>query len=276
MLTEFEGKVAVITGAANGIGAALARGFAAEGMRVVVADLDEANAKKTAAGIGAAASHRRVDVADYRSVQDLADYAFDAHGQVDLLINNAGVFQGGLTWERSHEDWEWIFSVNVYGIINGIKAFVPRMIAQDTEGHVVNTASVAAFVAGPMSAPYVVSKNTAMSVTECLALDLQLVGSKVGASVLTPSNFNTGIARTVALRPQALGSDATEDGAASAEALQSILNEGADPSEAFLPVLEGVRNNTFLIATKPSFRNQLQVRYDALLKQALPPMAELD
>ncbi len=276
MLTEFKGKVAVITGAANGIGAALARGFAAEGMQVVVADLDEANAKKTADEIGDAARHRRVDVADDSSVQELADYAFDTFGQVDLLINNAGVFQGGLTWERSREDWEWIFGVNVYGIINGIKAFVPRMIAQDTEGHVVNTASVAAFVAGPMSAPYVVSKNTAMSVTECLALDLQLVGAKIGASVLTPSSFNTGIAKTVALRPQALGSDTTEDGVASAEALQSMLNEGADPSEAFLPVLEGVRNNTFLIATKPSFRDQLQVRYDALLQQALPPMAELD
>lgn len=276
MLTDFEGKVAVITGAANGIGAALAKGFAAEGMQVVVADLDEANAKKTAGEIGDAARHRRVDVADYESVQGLADFAFDTYGQVDLLINNAGVFQGGLTWERSREDWEWIFSVNVYGIIHGIKAFVPRMIAQDTEGHVVNTASVAAFVAGPMSAPYVVSKNTAMSVSECLALDLQLVGAKIGASVLTPSNFNTGIARTVELRPQALGTDTTDDGSASAEALQSILTEGADPTEAFLPVLEGVRNNTFLIATKPSFRNQLQVRYDALMDQALPPMADLD
>ena len=276
MLTEFKDRVAVITGAANGIGAALARGFAAQGMQVVVADLDQDNAAKTAAQIGTAASPYRVDVADYASVRELADHAFDTYGQVDLLINNAGVFQGGLSWERSREDWEWIFSVNVYGIINGIKAFVPRMIAQDTEGHVVNTASVAAFVAGPMSAPYVVSKNTAMSVTECLALDLQLTGAKIGASVLTPSNFNTGIAQTGSLRPQALGSDATEDGVACVEALQSILKDGADPDEAFQPVLDGVRNDTFLIATRPSFREQLRVRYEALMQQALPPMAPLD
>ncbi len=276
MLTEFKDKVAVITGAANGIGAALARGFAAEGMRVVVADLDENNAKKTADDIGAAARAYAVDVAAYPAVQQLADFAFDTFGQVDLLINNAGVFQGGLSWERSLEDWEWVFSVNVYGIINGIKAFVPRMIAQDTEGHVVNTASVAAYVAGPMSAPYVVSKSAAMSVAECLALDLQMMGAKIGASVLTPSNFNTGIAQTGKLRPQTLGSDSTEDGVACVDALQSMLNEGASPADAFQPVIAGIRNNVFLIATKPSFRDQLQVRYDALLKQELPPMAEVD
>ncbi len=276
MLTEFKDKVAVITGAASGIGAALAKGFADEGMRVVAADIDTGNAEKTAAEIGDAARAWQVDVADDASVQQLADFAFDTFGQVDLLINNAGVFQGGLSWERSHADWEWVFSVNVYGIINGIKAFVPRMIAQDTEGHVVNTASVAAYVAGPMSAPYVVSKNTAMSVTECLALDLQLVGAKIGASVLTPSSFNTGIAQTGSLRPQALGSDTTEDGIACVAALQSMLDAGADPVEAFQPVLDGVRNNHFLIATKPSFREQLRVRYEALLRQELPPMGVLD
>jgi NAD(P)-dependent dehydrogenase (short-subunit alcohol dehydrogenase family) len=276
MLTEFQDKVAVITGAGGGIGAALARGFASEGMRVVVADIDEAGARATAQAIGEAAHPFKVDVADESSVQQLADFAFDTLGQVDLLINNAGVFQGGLTWERSRQDWEWIFSVNVYGIIHGIKAFVPRMIAQDTAGHVVNTASVAAYVAGPMSAPYVVSKNTAMSITECLALDLNLVGSKIGASVLTPSNFNTGIAQTAQLRPQALGRDTTDDGVACADALQSMLDVGADPADAFGPVLDGVRNNTFLIATKPSFKEQLKVRYDALLEQALPPMAEVD
>ncbi len=276
MLNEFKDKVAVITGAGNGIGAALAKGFAAEGMLVVVADLDEVNAAKTAEAIGERAQPYKVDVAQYESVIQLADYAFDTFRQVDLLINNAGVFQGGLSWERSLEDWEWTFGVNVYGIIHGIKAFVPRMIEQGTDGHVVNTASVAAYVAGPMSAPYVVSKNTAMSVTECLALDLQIMGSKIGASVLTPSNFNTGIAQTGSLRPESLGRDTTEDGAFCVDALQSILTEGADPEEAFQPVIDGIRDNRYLIATRPSFKNQLQVRYQALLRQELPPMAEVD
>ena len=106
------------------------------------------------------------------------------------------VFQGGLSWERSLDDWHWAFGVNVFGIIHGIQSFVPRMIAQGTEGHVVNTASVAAFVAGATSGPYVVSKCAAFSLTESLALDLAAVGSRIGASVLTPSSFDTGIAGT--------------------------------------------------------------------------------
>ena len=153
MLNTFENKIAVITGAANGIGAALAHGFARQGMTVVVADLDASGAQKTATSIGDAAIAKSVDVANAESVQALSDFCFSELGQVDLLINNAGVFQGGLSWERSVDDWDWAFGVNVYGIIHGIRAFVPRMMAQDTLGHVVNTASVAAYGAGPMSAP---------------------------------------------------------------------------------------------------------------------------
>lgn len=276
MLNDFNNKVTVITGAANGIGAALAKGFAQQGMRVVVADIDSAGAQATAAQIGKSAVAHQVDVANSESVQQLADFCFETMGQVDLLINNAGVFQGGISWERSIEDWDWALGVNLYGIIHGIRSFVPRMISQDTEGHVVNTASVAAYVAGPMSAPYVVSKCAAMSVSECLALDLQIVGSKIGASVLTPSNFNTGIAQTGKLRPSTMGVDSTDDGKACVEALQSMLDSGATPDDAFMPVLNGIKTNEFLIATKPSYRQQLTTRFDALLEKKLPPMANVD
>lgn len=276
MLNEFDNKVAVITGAGGGIGAALAKGFAELGMRVLVADISADKCAAVAAEIGERAVAHAVDVADCDAVQAMADRAFSELGHVDLLINNAGVFQGGVTWERSIEDWQWAFGVNVYGIIHGIRAFVPRMIAQGTDGHVVNTASVAAYVAGPMSAPYVVSKCAAMSVSECLALDLQLMGAKIGASVLTPSNFKTGIAQTGHLRPETLGEDTTEDGKACVDALQSMLDSGANPDDAFMPVLEGVRNDEFLIATKPSYREQLDTRYQALLDRRLPPMATVD
>ena len=137
MIQSLPGKVAVVTGAGSGIGRALSLGLAAEGMRVVAADIDGAAARSTAEAIGRDALAEPVDVSDAASVQALADASFAACGQVDLLVNNAGVFQGGLSWERSVEDWDWTLGVNLYGIIHAIRSFVPRMIAQGTEGHVV-------------------------------------------------------------------------------------------------------------------------------------------
>lgn len=276
MLTEFEDRVAVVTGAGSGIGRALAQGFATQGMRVVCSDIDEAGAKSTAETIGGDALAVATDVARPEAVEALADRAFDHFGQVDVLVNNAGVFQGGLSWERSLEDWHWTFGVNVFGIIHGIKFFVPRMIAQDTPGHVVNTASVAAFVAGATSGPYVVSKCAAFSLTESLALDLGAVGSKIGASVLTPSSFDTGIAGTARVRPETFGTDETPDGAVVREFLQKQLDTGMPPSESVTPVLAAIRSGEFLIPTKPSYRAQIQNRYDALLERQIPGLTDVD
>ena len=277
MLENLQNRVAVVTGAASGIGAALAEGLAAEGMRVVAADVDEAGAKRVAGKVGSAVQARRVDVADADSVSALADYAFGEFGQVDLLINNAGVFQGGLCWERSAEDWDWALGVNLYGVIHGIRFFVPRMIAQDTQGHVVNTASVAAFVAGPAFSPYVVSKCSAFSLSECLALDLRAVEAKIGVSVLTPSAFDTGIATTARVRPDIYGVDPTPDGKGTVEALQGILTSaGIPPSEVVAPVVEGIRTGTFLIPTKPSYAAQIRSRMEALIERRLPEPLDVD
>ena len=275
-MQDFENKVAVITGAASGIGAALSVGFSAEGARVVAADIDLAGAAATAGAIGENAVAVEVDVADRASVEALAEAAWDAFGQVDLLFNNAGVFQAGLMWERSPADWDWVLGVNVYGIINGVAAFVPRMIAQDTEGHIVNTASVAAFVAGGFSSPYVVSKCAAFSLTECLALDLAAVGAKIGASVLTPSAIDTAIAHTARVRSDRYGTDESEDNAFVVESLSKMTAAGISPADVVGPVMAGIRSGDFLIPTKPSYANQLQVRYDALLERKIPPTAEVD
>ncbi|GJF09173.1 oxidoreductase [Mycolicibacterium cyprinidarum] len=276
MIRNFEGKVAVITGAANGIGRALALGFAAEGMQVVAADIDESGAMETVARIGSGAVARRVDVSDAESVATLADGCFTEFGHVDLLVNNAGVFQGGLSWERSIQDWEWTLGVNVYGIIHGIRSFVPRMMAQDTDGHVLNTASVAAFVSAPASAPYVVSKCAALALSECLAHDLAAVGSKIGASVLTPSSFDTGIAQTAGVRPERFGTDDTADGKGTAEALATMLLAGMAPDAAVKPVLDAIRSGEFLIPTRPSYSEQIHNRYDSLLARKLPPLVAVD
>ena len=276
MIANLDGKVAVVTGAAHGIGRALALGFAAEGMRVAAVDIDEAGAQSTAALIGSGAVARRVDVADAEAVDALADDCFAEFGQVDLLVNNAGVFQGGLCWERSVADWQWAFGVNVYGIIHGQRSFVPRMIAQNTEGHVVNTASVAAFVSAPFSGPYVVSKCAALSLTECLAHDLAVVGAKIGASVLVPSAFDTTIAHSSTVRPARFGVDSTADGQGTAAALAQIVSQGMSPDEAVAPVIDGIRSGTFLIPTRGSYAEQLRHRYEALRARELPALTEVD
>ncbi len=275
VLHELEGRVAVVTGAGSGIGAALCARFAYEGMQVVAADIDGDAATRVANALPAAAAHV-VDVSNAESVNQLADQAFDTFGRVDLLCNNAGVFQGGITWERSPSDWDWTFGVNVYGIIHALSSFVPRMLAQATDGHIVNTASVAAFVSGPFSAPYVVSKAAVLSLSECLAHDLAAAQSSIGVSVLVPSAVATAIADSARVRPTRLGVDHTDDGAMSADYLRSMTAEGLDPVEVAPLVIDAVRRGTFLIPTKPSYRDQLRTRYEALLECTLPDLPLVD
>lgn len=276
MIRDLNGRVAVVTGGASGIGQALAIGFAAEGMQVVVADIDKVGAQATAERIGPPAVARTVDVADADSVAALADDCFAEFGQVDLLVNNAGVFQGGLCWERSVADWQWALGVNLFGIIHGQRSFVPRMIAQGTEGHVLNTSSVAAFVSAPFSGPYVVSKCAAFSLTECLAHDLAAVGSKIGASVLTPSSFDTAIAQSAGVRPARFGADDTGDGPGIAAALATITAQGMPPAAVVQPVIDGIRCGEFLIPTRPSYADQLRHRYEALRTRELPALTAVD
>jgi NAD(P)-dependent dehydrogenase (short-subunit alcohol dehydrogenase family) len=275
MLSELGGRVAVVTGAGSGIGAALCRRLSADGMRVVAADIDAEAAAVTANGL----EHSRavkVDVADPVSVRALADAAYDAFGQVDLLCNNAGVFQGGLSWGRTEGDWDWVFGVNVYGIVHGITAFVPRMMEQGTPGHVVNTASIASFVSGPYSAPYVVSKAAALSLSECLAHDLRAVGAPIGVSVVVPSAIDTGIARTARVRPARYGTDDSDDGAFTVQMLEATTSAGLPADEVAALVVDAVRTDTFLVPTKPSYAAQLQSRGDALVARELPPLPEID
>jgi NAD(P)-dependent dehydrogenase (short-subunit alcohol dehydrogenase family) len=275
VLGELDGRIAVVTGAGSGIGAALCRGLAAEGMVVVGADVDETAARKIADELPRTVS-RRVDVSDANSVDGLADYVFDTYGHVDLLCNNAGVFQGGLTWERSTSDWEWTFGVNVYGIVHAIASFVPRMLEQATDAHIVNTASVAAFVSGPYSAPYVVSKAAALSLSECLAHDLAAVQSTIGVSVLVPSAIATAIANSSRVRPDRHGVDRTADAAMSADYLRSMIADGLAPDDVVPPVIDAIRTGTFLIPTKPSYREQLRSRYEGLVDRRLPELPQVD
>lgn len=278
-MNDFEGKTAVVTGAGGGIGRGLAVRFAREGMSVVVADIDEAGASETAGlviGAGGRALPVVVDVADAASVASLADAAFDEFGQVDVLCNNAGVFQGGISWERSVADWEWVLGVNVWGVIHGIHSFVPRMIAQDTEGHVVTTASVAAFVTSAASGPYALSKFGAFALAETLAHDLEAVGAKIRSSVLCPSAIRTGIARSGRNRPSGLVVEQTPDAIGVEAGLAAMIETGIEPDEVASIVVDAIRNDDFVIATKPSLDDQIRNRFEALLEHRLPPVPNVD
>jgi NAD(P)-dependent dehydrogenase (short-subunit alcohol dehydrogenase family) len=271
MITDFGGKVAVITGAGSGIGRALAVRCAAEGMHVVAADIEEGALQETVQLAGRDTIGVRTDVADGASVAALADTAFGTFGAVHLLCNNAGVFQAGLLWERTVADWEWVLGVNVWGIIHGIRAFVPRMIAQGGEGHVVNTSSLAGLVSNAYSGPYTTSKFAALAITESLAHDLRVTNASIGASVLVPGSVNTRISASTRNRPAQL---AEGQGAEDAAFLDQVLAEktatGISPDDVPALVLDAVRAGRFVIPTSAGYDDQIRTRADALLRRDVP------
>jgi NAD(P)-dependent dehydrogenase (short-subunit alcohol dehydrogenase family) len=187
--------VAVITGAASGIGAGLAREAAHRGMHVVLADNDAAGLQKVARAIGPAALAVPTDVADLASVEALANAAYDAHGQVDLLFNNAGVLYTGLSWEITPAQWQTALDVNITGLVNGAHVFVPRLIKANRPARIINTASVGGFLPSPLMAPYSVTKFAAVAFTECLAGELKWLGTQIEVSLLAPGPVKSGIFR---------------------------------------------------------------------------------
>lgn len=195
-MQEFEGKVAVITGAASGIGRALADRSAREGMKVVVTDIEEAalaQAARELDAVGADVLAVRTDVSKASDVEALADRTLEEFGAVHLLFNNAGVIKGGVLWEHSLGDWEWIINVNLWGVIHGVRIFVPIMLAQDVECHIVNTASIAGLIAPSNSGIYNVTKYGVVAITETLYLELVEHDAKLKVSVLCPSHVRTHI-----------------------------------------------------------------------------------
>ncbi|MEO8538415.1 MAG: SDR family NAD(P)-dependent oxidoreductase [bacterium] len=247
-MQEFQGKVAVVTGAASGIGLALAERAAREGMTVVMCDI-EANALEAAAAKlrdrGQKAVAHRVDVTVEHEVEALAGRVYADHGAVHLLCNNAGVLaKEKPTWEVPLADWDWTFSVNVYGVIHGIRAFVPRMLAGGEEGHVVNTASMAGLITGRAgNAVYDASKHACLALSEALYRDLVIRQTKVSASVLCPGAVITQIFAAERNRPAELGGgkEPVEDGAT------AFPGDSFPPSEMADQVFDAVRADRFYV-----------------------------
>jgi len=197
---ELAGRVAVVTGAGSGIGRALSQALAREGMRIVAADVDEAGLAETIKGLDAIAV--RTDVTDLAQVQALADRAWESFGAVHVLCNNAGVAVWGGLETATHRDWQWVLGVNLWGVIHGIEAFVPRMTARKSEGHIVNTASMAGLIASQGLGVYNTSKYAVVGLSETLVKDLRPYG--IGVSVLCPMGVATRIRESERTRPAAL------------------------------------------------------------------------
>jgi len=274
-MDNFEGRITVVTGAGSGIGRALAHAFARAGARVVAADVEAGALDETAASSDAI-TPMVADVSRYGDVLDLADHAFETFGIVDVLCNNAGVFAGGLIWERSDTDFEWTLGVNLWGILHGIRAFVPRMIAAQRPAHIVNTVSMAGLCSTPFTAPYNVSKFAALAATECLAHDLAAVGAPIDVSVVVPSAVASRIGSSGRNRPDRLAGVASDDATFVEQALVDLTAQGLDPAEAAAIILDAIRDRTYLVPTKPSFAAQLRERDTALLERRLPPVPAFD
>jgi NAD(P)-dependent dehydrogenase (short-subunit alcohol dehydrogenase family) len=274
---DFEGKVAVVTGAGSGIGRGLAHAFAANGAHVVAADIEATALDETAGKDPEHITTRVADVSRYDDVAALADLAYSTHGTVDIVCNNAGVFAGGLIWERPVSDFEWTLGVNLWGVLHGIRAFVPRMLASQRNGHIVNTVSMAGICSTPFTAPYNVSKFAALAATECLAHDLVSVGAPIGVSVLVPSAVATRIGQSSRNRPGELAGTTSDDATFVEQALVDLTTgQGLDPNDVAEMVLDAIRTNTYLVPTKASYAPQIEARYTALLERALPPMPNFD
>ena len=206
-MNDIRGKVAVVTGAAGGIGRELALACAREGASVALADVDEAGMAETA-GILEAAGARvlevRCDVSKPADIEALADRACERFGATHLLFNNAGVAVCGPIWTSTPEDWTWILGINLMGVVHGVRTFVPRMLAQKDDCHIVNTASVAGLLSLPGSSAYCVTKHGVVTLSECLRHELRMENARIGVSVLCPAFVPTGIFESARNRPAEL------------------------------------------------------------------------
>jgi NAD(P)-dependent dehydrogenase (short-subunit alcohol dehydrogenase family) len=272
-MEELTGRVAVVTGAGSGIGRALVRRFVDEGLSVVAGDVELAALDETVAGT--AAVPVVCDVSDPDAVEALANTTYEHFGAAHLVCANAGVFQGGVSWERSLEDWQWVLGVNLWGVIHTVKAFVPRMIEVGDEGHVVVTSSMAGLACAAFSGPYQTSKFAAYAVAESLAHDLRASGIPIGVSALCPGAVNTRIAESGRNRPDTLPAKGGEDVDFVEGALADMTSlQGVDPSEVAARVVTAVQAGEFLIPTNDAYADQLRVHTDAQIRRELPPMAD--
>jgi len=266
---DLTGRVAVVTGAASGLGRAMAERFAAEGMRVVVSDIDRTGLDDVAGsltGAGHEVHAVAADVADHGDVERLADESFDRFGAVHLLCNNAGVVKSARAWALTLDDWRWVLGVDLWSVIHGIRAFVPRMLAQGGAGHVVNTASMTGLLPMPRLAAYSTAKSGVVALSESLKLDFDAEGADIGVSVFCPGFVATRITDSARNRPALLGETAQSSGPRTVSGVQATLTA----EDAAGQVLDAVRTRRFWILTHADYRPVIQERAAGIGTDARP------
>ena len=269
-MEHFHGRCAVVTGGASGIGLAMATAFAAEGMRVMVADRDEERARRAADQLrraGADARAALVDVADPTSVEVLRDRVHEELGPVHVLCNNAGVAARRPLVETTPEDWEWIFAVNVFGVVNGLRAFLPGMFETTGERHVVNTGSMSSLRVGVMGSQtmYTASKFAVLGLSEALRHELEPHG--IGLTVLVPGPVATDLARTSELaRPDRGGSPGTAGAGRPTASDPGGRLAWMDPGEVGPLVVRALRENRPLAVTHPQLWPQVASVHDVVAR----------
>jgi NAD(P)-dependent dehydrogenase (short-subunit alcohol dehydrogenase family) len=276
---DLQGKVAVVTGAASGIGRALAERFAAEGMKVMLADIEEdalARAEAELRDANATVLAVRTDVRQASEVHALAEKTLAAFGAVHVVCNNAGVAVFKSCWEHTLADWEWVVGVNLWGVIHGVRTFVPIMLRQGTEGHVVNTASMAGLTTHAFMGSYHVSKHGVVALSEDLARELARIGAPISVSVLCPGGVRTNVMSSARNRPRSLMNvDESDVALTRAQATENrvsamVEDQGISPAEVAGFVMAAIRDNKFYILPHPAWKEQIRARMEAILEERNP------
>ncbi len=278
-MQELKGKTAVVTGAAAGIGLAMAEAFSREGMNLVLADVDVENLEQAAMRLSAAGGQAiavPTDVTKPEDLENLAAKAYERFGSVELLCNNAGVLGPILpSWQQPLENWRWVFDINVQGVVNGIHAFVPKMLEQEGESYVLNTGSIAGMITGPFFAPYNASKHAVVALSECLHHELRAVDAKVEVGVLCPGWVNTGLANTEEKLPADLaGVNASQKQAELVaerdKNVRKMVADSISPAEIAAIVVEAVKEGKFYIFPHPERKADLEARASEIMAEAIP------